>query len=274
MEYPAIRWVFEQPVVVQALLATLFTWAVTAAGASLVFFTRRFDQKLMDGMLGMAAGVMIAASYWSLLAPAIEMSEGDWRPATIGFLLGGFFLYGIDKILPHLHLGKETGEAEGLPTHWQRAVLLMLAITLHNIPEGLAVGVAFGAVGQAAEPETARRLFGAAAALAVGIGLQNFPEGLAVAMPLRREGMGRLKAFWYGQLSGVVEPLAGVLGAWAVMSMAAVLPYALAFAAGAMMFVVVEELIPESQRNGYSDFATGGALLGFTLMMVLDVALG
>lgn len=274
MEYPLIRWVFEQPVVVQALLATLFTWAVTAAGAALVFFTRRFNQKLMDGMLGMAAGVMIAASYWSLLAPAIEMSEGDWRPATIGFLLGGFFLYAIDKILPHLHLGKELGEAEGFHTHWQRAVLLVLAITLHNIPEGLAVGVAFGAAGQTQDPEIAHRLFFAAAALAIGIGLQNFPEGLAVAMPLRREGMGRFKAFWYGQLSGVVEPLAGMFGAWAVMSMAAVLPYALAFAAGAMMFVVVEELIPESQRNGYSDFATGGALLGFTLMMALDVALG
>lgn len=269
-----MQWLQDQPVVLQALWATLFTWAVTAAGAALVFLTRRFNQKLMDGMLGMAAGVMIAASYWSLLAPAIEMSQGDWRPATLGFLLGGFFLYGIDKILPHLHLGQELGQAEGIPTHWQRAILLVLAITLHNIPEGLAVGVAFGAAGQAQDPETAHRLFYAAVALAIGIGLQNFPEGLAVAMPLRREGLSRRKAFWYGQLSGLVEPLAGMLGAWAVMTMASVLPYALAFAAGAMIFVVVEELIPESQRNGYSDFATGGALLGFTLMMVLDVALG
>lgn len=274
MDGGVLGWLFRQPVVVQALLATLFTWAVTAAGASPVFFTQRFHQKLMDGMLGMAAGVMIAASYWSLLAPAIEMSGGDWAPATLGFLLGGFFLYAIDKILPHLHIGKELPEAEGIPTHWQRAVLLVLAITLHNIPEGLAVGVAFGAAGQAADPHTARQLFLGAVALAIGIGLQNFPEGLAVAMPLRREGLPRLKAFWYGQLSGLVEPLAGMLGAWAVMSMAALLPYALAFAAGAMIFVVVEELIPESQRNGYSDFATGGTLLGFTLMMVLDVALG
>ncbi|MCS7303911.1 MAG: ZIP family metal transporter [Thermoguttaceae bacterium] len=267
-------WFQSLPVMVQALLATLFTWAVTAAGAGLVFFTRRFNQKLMDGMLGMAAGVMIAASYWSLLAPAIEMSNGDWKPATIGFLLGGFVLYGIDKILPHLHLGKELGEAEGIPTHWQRAILLVLAVTLHNIPEGLAVGVAFGAAGQTADPETARRLFFGAVGLAIGIGLQNFPEGLAVAMPLRREGIARLNAFWYGQLSGLVEPLAGMLGAWAVMTVSALLPYALAFAAGAMLFVVVEELIPESQRNGYSDFATGGALLGFTIMMILDVALG
>ncbi len=269
-----MQWFQDQPVVLQTLWATLFTWGVTAAGAALVFFTSRFNQKLMDGMLGMAAGVMIAASYWSLLAPAIDLSQGDWKPVTVGFLLGGFFLYLIDKILPHLHLGKELGEAEGLPTHWQRAILLVLAITLHNIPEGMAVGVAFGAAGQAQDPETARQLLGAALALAIGIGLQNFPEGLAVAMPLRREGMSGLKAFWYGQLSGLVEPLAGLLGAWAVMTVATVLPYALAFAAGAMIFVVVEELIPESQRNGYSDFATGGALLGFTIMMVLDVALG
>ncbi len=274
MEFPALEWLLRQPVVFQALLATLFTWGVTAAGAGLVFFTRRFNQKFMDGMLGMAAGVMIAASYWSLLAPAIEMSGGDWKPATLGFLIGGFFLYGIDKILPHLHIGKQVGEAEGIHTHWQRAVLLMLAITLHNIPEGLAVGVAFGAGAHSTDSATAREILLGAVGLAIGIGLQNFPEGLAVAMPLRREGMGRLKAFWYGQASGVVEPVAGVLGAWAVMSMAPILPYALAFAAGAMMFVVVEELIPESQRNGYSDFATGGALIGFTVMMVLDVALG
>ncbi len=274
MEHPLLDWLMSRHVVVQALLAGMFTWAVTALGAALVFFTKRFNQKLMDGMLGLAAGVMIAASYWSLLAPAIEMSEGDWKPAAIGFLLGGGFLYLIDKILPHLHIGKELKDAEGLQTHWQRAVLLMLAITLHNIPEGLAVGVAFGSSAHIADAELSRKLFFGAVALAIGIGLQNFPEGLAVAMPLRREGMGRLKAFWYGQISAIVEPVAAVLGAWAVMSMAAVLPYALAFAAGAMLFVVVEELIPESQRNGYSDFATGGALLGFTVMMVLDVALG
>jgi len=274
MDHPLVQWFIAQNVILQALLAGLFTWGVTAMGAALVFFTKRFDQKLMDGMLGLAAGVMIAASYWSLLAPAIEMSDGDWKPAAIGFLLGGGFLYLVDKILPHLHIGKELKDAEGLQTHWQRAVLLMLAITLHNIPEGMAIGVAFGSSVHAPDPEMARKMFFGAIALAIGIGLQNFPEGLAVAMPLRREGMGRLKAFWYGQVSAVVEPVAAVLGAWAVMSIAAVLPYALAFAAGAMLFVVVEELIPESQRNGYSDFATGGALLGFTMMMVLDVALG
>lgn len=274
MDIPFLDWFSTQHVVVQALLATLFTWAVTAAGAATVFLARRFDQKMMDGMLGLAAGVMIAASYWSLLAPAIEMSGGDWKPATVGFLAGGLFLYLVDKILPHLHLGEEVSHAEGIHTHWRRAVLLVMAITLHNIPEGLAVGVAFGAVAHAADPEAARQMLVGGVALAIGIGLQNFPEGLAVSMPLRREGMGRFKAFWYGQASGMVEPMAGVLGAWAVMSMAPVLPYALAFAAGAMIFVVVEELIPESQRNGYSDFATLGTLSGFTIMMVLDVALG
>lgn len=260
--------------VTQALIATLFTWFVTAAGASPVLFAKRFNQKIMDGMLGLAAGVMIAASFWSLLNPAIEMSGGDWKPATIGFLMGGFFLYIIDKILPHLHMGLATSQAEGIQTSWQRSTLLVLAITLHNIPEGLAVGVAFGAVAHAADPETARGFILGGVALAIGIGLQNFPEGLAVSMPLRREGMNRFKAFMYGQASGMVEPLAGVLGAWAVFAMQPILPYALAFAAGAMIFVVAEELIPESQRNGFSDFATGGAMIGFAIMMSLDVALG
>jgi ZIP family zinc transporter len=228
----------------------------------------------MDGMLGLAAGVMIAASFWSLLAPAIEMSGGDWKPATVGFLAGGLFLYLIDKILPHLHLGLETTDAEGVKTSWQRSTLLVLAITLHNAPEGLAVGVAFGAVAHATDAAMAQEMMLGGIALAIGIGLQNFPEGLAVAMPLRREGMGRFKAFMYGQASGVVEPMAGVLGAWAVLSMQPMLPYALAFAAGAMIFVVVEELIPESQRAGFSDFATGGALVGFAIMMALDVGLG
>ncbi len=262
--------------VTMALIATLFTWFVTAAGAALVFFTKKFNQKIMDGMLGLAAGVMIAASFWSLLNPAIEMSGGDWKPATIGFLLGGAFLYLIDKILPHLHPGLEVSQAEGIKTSWQRSMLLVMAITLHNIPEGLAVGVGFGALGRAADfndPATIK-ILGGAIALALGIGLQNFPEGLAVAMPLRREGMGRFKAFMYGQASGIVEPIAGVLGAWAVLSMLPILPYALAFAAGAMIFVVVEELIPESQQKGNSDFATLGAMLGFALMMTMDVALG
>jgi ZIP family zinc transporter len=260
--------------VTQALFATLFTWFVTAAGAAPVLFFKRLNQKILDGMLGMAAGVMIAASFWSLLAPAIEMSGGDWKPATIGFLAGGLFLYLIDKLLPHLHLGLATTEAEGVKTHWQRSTLLVLAITLHNFPEGLAVGVAFGAVAHATDPAVAREMIFGGIALAIGIGLQNFPEGLAVAMPLRREGIGRFKAFLYGQASGVVEPIAGVLGAWLVFSMQAILPYGLAFAAGAMIFVVVEELIPESQRDGFSDFATAGAMLGFAAMMTLDVGLG
>ena len=260
--------------VTQALFATLFTWFLTAAGAAPVLLTKRFNQKIMDGMLGMAAGVMIAASFWSLLAPAIEMSGGDWMPATVGFLAGGLFLYLADKVLPHLHLGLDTSEAEGVKTSWQRSTLLVLAITLHNIPEGLAVGVAFGAVAHAADAAAAQQMMFGAIALAIGIGLQNFPEGLAVAMPLRREGMGRFKAFMYGQASGVVEPMAGMLGAGLVFVMQPILPYALAFAAGAMIFVVVEELIPESQRDGYSDFATAGAMIGFAIMMMLDVGLG
>ncbi len=258
--------------ITQALLATLFTWLVTALGATPVFFTRRFNQKLMDGMLGLAAGVMVAASFWSLLNPAIEMSGGSWIPATVGFLLGGLFLGGVDKVLPHLHLGLD--QPEGIKTTWQRSVLLVLAVTLHNIPEGLAVGVAFGAVAHAADPGQAHELLLGGIALGLGIGIQNFPEGLAVAMPLRREGWGRFKAFLYGQASGVVEPMAGVLGAWLVLTMQPILPYALAFAAGAMIFVVVEELVPESQRNGFEDFATGGAMVGFAIMMTLDVALG
>ena len=258
----------------QALLATLFTWFMTALGAGVVFFFRAINRKLLDGMLGFAAGVMIAASYWSLLAPAIEMAEGmglvPWVPALVGFLVGGAFLWVVDKLLPHLHLGLPMEEAEGLKTSWHRSVLLVLAITLHNIPEGLAVGVAFGAL---SANLSAVSLAGAVA-LAVGIGIQNLPEGAAVSVPLRREGMSRRKAFWYGQLSGVVEPVAGVAGAAAVVLMRPVLPYALAFAAGAMIFVVVEELIPESQLEKNTDVATVGAMLGFAVMMTLDVALG
>jgi ZIP family zinc transporter len=260
--------------VVQALAATLFTWFLTALGAGLVFFFRNINRKVLDGMLGFAAGVMIAASYWSLLAPAIEMAEQGslpaWVPATAGFLMGGFFLYIIDKILPHLHLGFPMEEAEGIKTSWHRSVLLVLAITLHNIPEGLAVGVAFGAL---ASDLPAASLAGAVA-LALGIGIQNFPEGTAVSVPLRREGFSRLKSFWYGQLSGVVEPVAGVVGALAVILIKPLLPYALAFAAGAMIYVVVEELIPESQLEKNTDIATMGAMVGFAVMMTLDVALG
>jgi ZIP family zinc transporter len=259
--------------VLQALIATCFTWAVTALGAATVFLAKEIKQKVMDTMLGFAAGIMIAASYWSLLAPAIEMSEGgdlpSWIPAVIGFLLGALFLRVIDRILPHLHIGFGLNEAEGPKTQWRRSTLLMLAITLHNIPEGLAVGVAFGALA-VGMPSTS---LGAAIALAVGIAIQNFPEGMAVSMPLRREGMSRLKSFWYGQLSAIVEPVAGVIGAATVIVAQPILPYALAFAAGAMIFVVIEEVIPEAQRGGNADLATTGGIIGFALMMVLDVAL-
>lgn len=258
--------------VVQALLATGFTWAVTALGAASVFLAKDVSKKVLDGLLGFAAGVMIAASFWSLLAPAIEMSAGldvpVWFPALIGFLLGGVFLRGIDMVLPHLHLGFPMGEVEGVKTTWRRSTLLVLAVTLHNIPEGLAVGVAFGAVAAGLPTAT----LPAAIVLAVGIGLQNFPEGLAISMPLRREGMSRLRSFWYGQLSAIVEPVAGVIGAAAVILARPILPYALAFAAGAMIFVVVEEVVPESQRGGNTDLATAGAMIGFAVMMVLDLA--
>lgn len=255
--------------VLAAFVATMFTWGVTAAGATPVFLVSRVDQRMMDGMLGFAAGVMMAASYWSLLAPAIEMSAGDFRPAAAGFLAGGAFLFVVDKILPHLHPGLAMSQAEGLPCAWRRSVLLVSAVTLHNIPEGLAVGVAFGAAAAGIPEATA----GGAVALAIGIGIQNFPEGLAVAMPLKAEGMSRAKAFWYGQASGMVEPVAGVVGAALVLAMRPVLPYALAFAAGAMIFVVVEELIPESQGHGNTDLATLGAMAGFAVMMSLDVGL-
>ncbi|MEN6393854.1 MAG: ZIP family metal transporter [Anaerolineaceae bacterium] len=257
-----------------ALLATLFTWAVTALGAAMVFFFKSIERHVLNTMLGFAAGVMIAASFFSLLLPAIESTEADggipWLPAVVGFIAGGAFLLLIDMILPHLHLGLDTEKAEGVKTHWQRSVLLVLAITLHNFPEGLAVGVAFGAIaGNLPSASLA-----SAIALAIGIGLQNFPEGAAVSIPLRREGYSRLKSFLYGQASGLVEPVGGVLGAAAVLLIKPLMPYALAFAAGAMIFVVVEELIPESQRENNTNLSTIGALLGFAVMMFLDVALG
>jgi zinc transporter, ZIP family len=261
------------PPVLQALLATMFTWGVTALGASLVFGTRKVNRKLLDAMLGFAAGVMIAASFWSLLAPAIELSaEGSlpmWVPPLIGFLAGGIFLRLLDRVLPHLHPWMPLADAEGIHTNWRRSVLLISAITLHNIPEGLAVGVAFGAAASGIPGAS----LGAAVALAIGIGLQNFPEGTAVAMPLRREGMSRAKSFFFGQLSAVVEPVAGVLGAAAVILAKPILPYALAFAAGAMIFVVAEELIPEAKR-GSPDIAAMSLMVGFAVMMTLDVALG
>ncbi|MBN1152954.1 MAG: ZIP family metal transporter [Dehalococcoidia bacterium] len=269
-----MEWFTSQAPVVQAFLATLFTWGVTALGAAGVFLARELKRSTLDAMLGFAAGVMIAASFWSLLSPAIAMSENgplpSWAPALIGFLLGGVFLRGVDFILPHLHLHAPMNEVEGISTSWRRSTLLVLAVTLHNIPEGLAVGVAFGALA-AGIPEAT---LPAAVALALGIGIQNFPEGLAVAVPLRREGLSRLRSFWYGQLSGAVEVVAGVLGALAVVMVRPLLPYALAFAAGAMIFVVIEEVVPESQRGGNTDLATLGGMLGFAVMMTLDVALG
>ncbi len=259
--------------VMQAFIATLFTWATTAFGAAVVIFTKRVNQKMLDTMLGFAAGVMIAASFWSLLAPAIEMSENSsmpsWFPPAIGFMLGGLFLRLADTFLPHLHPGLTSQNAEGIRTPWRRTTLLVLAVTLHNIPEGLAVGVAFGGASSGLSSAT---LMGAIA-LALGIGIQNFPEGVAVSMPLRGEGISRLKSFWYGQLSGMVEPLAAIIGATAVMIVSPILPYALSFAAGAMIFVVVEELIPTSQRGENTDLATLGLILGFTIMMILDVGL-
>jgi ZIP family zinc transporter len=260
--------------VIQALFATLFTWGITVAGAAVVFFTKEVSRRFLDAALGFAAGVMIAASFWSLLAPSIELADEmgyvPWVPALIGFLLGGAALWGADRLLPHLHLFAPATEAEGIATSWHRSVLLVLAITLHNVPEGLAVGVAFGAV--AAGYETTS--LSAAVALAIGIGLQNWPEGMAVSVPLRREGMSPRKSFFFGQLSAAVEPVAGVLGAGAVMVMRPILPFALSFAAGAMIYVVVEEVVPESQSGGNADAATLGAMLGFAVMMTLDVALG
>ncbi len=262
------------PAVGQAFAATLFTWGLTALGAAVVFFFKDINRKALDTALGFTAGVMIAASFWSLLNPAINMAEEmgmiKWIPALVGFLAGAFSMRLVDYILPHVHLFGKMEEAEGVKTSWRRTTLLVLAITLHNIPEGLAIGVAFGAVAAGFDSAT----LGAAIALAVGIGIQNCPEGTAIAVPLRREGLSRFKSWWYGQLSAAVEPVAAVIGAAAVLLMRPILPYALAFAAGAMIFVVVEEVIPESHSGGNGDMATLGAMVGFAVMMTLDVALG
>lgn len=274
-----MEWFYVTNPVLQALLATTGTWLVTALGASLALFTTRISQRYLDASLGLAAGVMMAASFWSLLAPAIEMAEQNgygvfkWIPPLVGFLAGAIFLRIVDRLLPHLH--PDLARAEGPATSWRRTTLLVLAITLHNIPEGLAVGVAFGAAANVALSQSEQMAqVGAAIALAIGIGLQNFPEGTAVALPLRREGISRGKAVWWGQLSAIVEPVAGVLGAGLVLLMMPILPYALSFAAGAMIYVVAEELIPESQRHGNVDLATMGVVAGFSVMMVLDVGLG
>lgn len=271
------EWFFALDPIQQSLIGGLFTWGLTALGAALVFFTTDVSNKLLDCMMGFAAGVMIAASFWSLLVPSIEMASHQgliqWMPAAIGFLAGGLFLRICDQYLPHLHPGFPMKEAEGIKTSWRRATLLVLAITLHNIPEGLAIGVLFGAAASGIDPSGSATILGAIS-LAIGIGIQNFPEGTAVSMPLRREGVSVGKSFWYGQLSGIVEPISAVIGAAAVLMVQPILPYALAFAAGAMIYVVVEELIPESQLHGNTDLATLGTMVGFSVMMILDVALG
>ncbi len=271
---PLIEWFGTLSPVLQALLATLFTWFVTAFGASFVFFFRNVPRRVLDSMMGFAAGVMIAASVWSLIIPSMEMASEDllpaYFPAVSGILLGTGFIYGIDKLLPHLHLGLSREEAEGIPTTWRRSILLVLAITLHNIPEGLAIGVSYGALAH----DLPGASLPAATALTLGIGIQNLPEGVSISVPLRREGFSRRKSFWYGQLSGAVEPVAGMIGALLVLWIEPLLPYALSFAAGAMLFVVIEELIPTSQMNRNTDLATLFTLLGFVVMMSLDVALG
>ncbi len=260
------------PPVLGALYATLFTWGLTALGASFVFLFKTMNRAVLDGMLGFTGGVMVAASFWSLLAPGIEMSPGEGFikviPAAVGFTLGALFIFGLDKVLPHVHINFK--ETEGIKTPWHRTTLMVLAITLHNIPEGLAVGVLFGGVA-AGLPEAS---IAGAVVLAIGIGIQNFPEGIAVSMPMRRLGLSRRKSFFYGQSSAAVEPIAGVIGALAVTFFTPILPYALAFAAGAMIFVVVEEVIPETQQDKFTDIATLGFIAGFVVMMTLDVALG
>lgn len=258
--------------ILAAFYATMFTWFVTALGASFVFFFKTMNRTVLDGMLGFTGGVMIAASYWSLLAPAIDMSNGEGMmkivPVSVGFIMGALFLFGLDKVMPHLHINFK--QAEGVKTPWQRTTLLTLAITLHNIPEGLAVGVLFGGVA-AGVPEAT---IAGALTLAIGIGIQNFPEGIAVSMPLRRMGLSRGKSFMYGQASAIVEPIFGVLGAVAVTFFTPILPYALAFAAAAMIYVVIEEVVPETQQSGNTDIATLGFVAGFVVMMSLDVLLG
>jgi len=258
--------------VLQAFIAGIFTWGMTALGAAAVFLAKDISRKTLDVMLGFAAGVMSAAVYWSMLAPALKIAASrhliPWVPVAVGFLLGGFFLRGIDKILPHLQLGSPIEKAEGIKTHWRRPTLLILAMILHNIPEGLAIGVAFGAINVISSGTTLQ----AAIALVIGIGIQDIPEGLAISVPLRREGLSRGRSFWYGQLSGIIEPVGSVIGALTVILAQSILPYALAFAAGAMFFIIVEEIIPESQRGGNAALATMGTIAGFVVMMILDVA--
>ncbi len=264
-----INWFIDLNPVIQALLATIFTWLITAIGAAFVFFFKKVNKTVLDAMLGFSAGVMIAASFWSLLSPAIDMANNlkmtSWLIVFLGFFSGGVLLFIGDKVFNKL--GKKIS---GGSDSFKRCSLLIFSITLHNIPEGLAVGVAFGSVAYGLNGAT----LVAACLLALGIGIQNFPEGTAVSLPLRREGFSRTKSFWYGQLSGIVEPIAGILGALLVLKIRYMLPFLLSFAAGAMIYVVVQELIPESQTNKNKSVMALFTLVGFSVMMILDVALG
>ena len=280
-ELELYKWFIEQSAIIQALIGGLFTWLMTAIGATLVFFFKSSNRKALDMCLGFTGGVMIAASFWSLLSPAIATVEKQqelgitdlpiWFAPAVGFLLGALFLYFLDKKVPHLHLFESVENAEGPKTDLKKTELLVLAIALHNIPEGLAVGVAFGALASGMDIGME---MGGAIALAIGMGLQNAPEGFAVSMPLRRQGLSKFKSWQWGQLSAIVEPIFAVIGAAIVISVYPILPYALSFAAGAMIFIVIEEVIPESQRGGNADLASIGLILGFIVMMILDVSLG
>ena len=280
-EFELYKWFIEQSAILQALIGGLFTWLLTAIGATLVFFFKSSNRKALDMCRGFTGGVMMAASFWSLLSPAIATVEKQqelgitnlpiWFAPAVGFLLGALFLYFLDKKIPHLHLFESVENAEGPKSDLKKTELLVLAIALHNIPEGLAVGVAFGALASGMDIGME---MGGAIALAIGMGLQNAPEGFAVSMPLRRQGMSKFKSWQWGQLSAIVEPVFAVIGAAIVITVYPILPYALSFAAGAMIFIVIEEVIPESQRGGNADLASIGLILGFIVMMILDVSLG
>lgn len=255
------------------LMGTGFTFLATALGAAVVFFFKgEINPNIQRVFLGFAAGVMIAASVWSLLIPAIEMAEEQgkigWIPAAGGFILGGLFLLALDSILPHLHI--DSDHPEGMPSSLKRTTMLVLAVTLHNIPEGMAVGLAFGLASTGNTTVT----LASAIALAVGIGLQNFPEGAAISLPLKKEGLSNFKSFLLGASSGIVEPIGGVIAVLIVGSIQGVMPWFLSFAAGAMIYVVVEELIPEANSGEHSNAGTIGVMVGFIIMMILDVALG
>lgn len=258
--------------ILQALIAGCCTWSLTALGAAVVFLSKDLNRKLMDASLGFAAGIMLSATFWGLILPSVKLScamgNMAWIPAAVGFAIGGIFMRITDKMIPHLHIYLPINKAEGIKTSWRKTTLLVLAMSLHNIPEGLVIGVSFGALAQHLPGTT----LAASIALAVGIGIQDIPEGFAVSMPLHNKGVSRFKSFWYGQLSGFVEPIGAFVGALAVSFSKPVLPYAMGFAGGAMIFIIIEELIPESQYGDNGDIATIGTMLGFLCMMALEVA--